>query len=85
VKQRPLILLAEDSKVQARMISMVLNRYNFDVEVATNGEMALELFRANPKYDLILMVHAHLLLNQINSSFVGRDDARYEHVEFHHL
>jgi len=55
VKHRPLILLAEDSKIQARMISMVLNRYNFDVEVATNGEMALEMFRANPKYDLILM------------------------------
>jgi CheY-like chemotaxis protein len=54
-KTRPLILLAEDSKVQARMISLVLNRYNFDVEVATNGEMALEMFRGNPKYDLILM------------------------------
>jgi CheY-like chemotaxis protein len=37
------------------MIGMVLNRYNFDVEVATDGEMALEMFRANPKYDLILM------------------------------
>ncbi len=57
VKTRPLILLAEDSKIQARMITMVLNRYNFDVEVATNGEMALEMFRENPKYDLILMVH----------------------------
>jgi len=34
---------------------MVLNRYNFDVEIAVNGEMALEMFRANPKYDLILM------------------------------
>jgi len=55
VKHRPLILLAEDSKIQARMISMVLARYNFDVEIATNGEMALEMFRANPKYDLILM------------------------------
>jgi len=54
-KTRPLILLAEDSKTQARMITMVLNRYNFDVEVATNGEMALEMFRANPRYSLILM------------------------------
>jgi len=55
VKQRPLILLAEDSKIQARMITMVLNRYNFDVEVASNGEMALEMFRENPKYSIILM------------------------------
>jgi len=55
MKVKPLILLAEDSKIQARMISMVLHRYNFDVEVATNGEMALNMFRANPKYDLILM------------------------------
>jgi len=54
-KTRPLILLAEDSKIQARMISMVLNRYNFDVEVAGNGEEALEMFRATPKYSLILM------------------------------
>ncbi|PRP83572.1 hypothetical protein PROFUN_09121 [Planoprotostelium fungivorum] len=54
-KVRPLILLAEDSKVQARMIGMVLQRYNFDVQVAADGEMALEMFRANPRYDLILM------------------------------
>lgn len=56
MKTRPLILLAEDSKIQAKMISMVLNRYNFDVEIATNGEMALEMFRSNPRYNLILMV-----------------------------
>eukprot|EP01117_Protostelium_nocturnum_P020527 TRINITY_DN9278_c0_g1_i1.p1 TRINITY_DN9278_c0_g1~~TRINITY_DN9278_c0_g1_i1.p1 ORF type:complete len:402 (-),score=89.21 TRINITY_DN9278_c0_g1_i1:140-1345(-) len=54
-KVRPLILLAEDSKVQARMIGMVLSRYNFDVQYATDGEKALEMFRENPKYDLILM------------------------------
>jgi len=54
-KVRPLILLAEDSKVQARMIGMVLQRYNFDVQVAADGEMALEMFRANPRFDLILM------------------------------
>eukprot|EP01118_Nematostelium_gracile_P000593 TRINITY_DN10655_c0_g1_i1.p1 TRINITY_DN10655_c0_g1~~TRINITY_DN10655_c0_g1_i1.p1 ORF type:complete len:366 (+),score=56.53 TRINITY_DN10655_c0_g1_i1:50-1147(+) len=54
-KARPLILLAEDSPVQARIIRMVLERYNFDVEIAANGEMALEMFRANPNYDLILM------------------------------
>eukprot|EP01119_Soliformovum_irregulare_P025569 TRINITY_DN9511_c0_g1_i1.p1 TRINITY_DN9511_c0_g1~~TRINITY_DN9511_c0_g1_i1.p1 ORF type:complete len:372 (-),score=74.38 TRINITY_DN9511_c0_g1_i1:74-1189(-) len=54
-KTRPLILLAEDSKFQARMISMVLQRYNFEVEVATNGLEALEKFRENPRFDLILM------------------------------
>lgn len=62
-KTRPLILLAEDSKVQARMISLVLNRYNFDVEIATDGEMALEMFRANPRYDLILMVRTQPVLH----------------------
>jgi CheY-like chemotaxis protein len=56
VKHRPLILLAEDSKVQARIITMILNRYNFDVEIATNGEIALQKFRTFPKFDLVLMV-----------------------------
>jgi len=54
-KTRPLILLAEDSKVQARMIGMVLQRYNFDVQVASDGGVALDMFRANPRFDLILM------------------------------
>jgi two-component system sensor histidine kinase BarA len=51
-----LILLAEDNKIQAKLISMVLHRYNFDIEVAPDGKIALDMFRSNPKYDLILMV-----------------------------
>jgi len=54
-KQRHLILLVEDSFVQSRLIKMVLYRYNFDVELAIDGEQALNMFKANPKYDLILL------------------------------
>ena len=52
-----MILLVEDSKLQARMIGMVLNRYNLDVEIANNGEEALAKFKSKEgKYDLVLMV-----------------------------
>lgn len=64
------MLLAEDNQIQARMISLVLSRYNFAVEIASNGKEALERYQTstqkNPSrkrhsepakkpYDLILM------------------------------
>jgi CheY-like chemotaxis protein len=55
VQKRPLVLLAEDNKLQARMITMVFNRYNFDVEVAKDGADALALFKDNRGFDLVLM------------------------------
>jgi CheY-like chemotaxis protein len=52
---RPLVLLAEDGQVQARIIRMVLEKNNFAVELANDGKMALEMFTSAPKYDLIVM------------------------------
>jgi CheY-like chemotaxis protein len=56
VKARPLILLAEDNKLQARMISDILKRYHFEVEAAPNGEVAYQMFRKKTKYDLVMLV-----------------------------
>jgi PleD family two-component response regulator len=55
--KRSLILLAEDSAIQARIIEKLLTRYNFEVEVSANGESALERYQQDPtKYAIILMV-----------------------------
>jgi CheY-like chemotaxis protein len=52
---RPLVLLAEDNPMQAKLIKMVFNRHNFDVELATNGQMALDMYRSNPNYEIVVM------------------------------
>lgn len=53
---RPVVLLAEDDRVQQKIISRTLLRYNFDVDIADNGEIALEMYKKHSnKYSLILM------------------------------
>ena len=48
------VLVADDSKVMLRIIINVLSRLKIlDVDIALDGELALELFHKN-KYDLIL-------------------------------
>lgn len=54
IERRPRILLAEDSKSQQKSIESLLKRFNFDVEIASDGLKALEMFTRN-RYDLILM------------------------------
>lgn len=62
VISKPVVLLAEDDKVQQKIITRTLQRYNFDVEVAENGEIAFEMYkRDSDKYSLILMVYVFFL------------------------
>jgi len=50
------ILLVEDNPVNQKMTSLMLSKAGYCVEVAGNGEEALELFKKSPDgYDLILM------------------------------
>lgn len=42
--------------MQAKLIKMVLTRHNFDVEIACNGLMALDMYRTNSSYEIIVMV-----------------------------
>lgn len=50
------ILLVEDNATNALIGARVLRRKNFQVDIAQNGKIALDMFRSNPDlYKLILM------------------------------
>ncbi|MDR0853706.1 MAG: response regulator [Clostridiales Family XIII bacterium] len=49
-------LLAEDIEINAEIILTLLESTELDIEIATNGAIALEKYQANPeKYDIIFM------------------------------
>lgn len=48
------VLLAEDNKVNQQLTKNILEKKGFQVDVANNGDEAIELFRMR-KYNLILM------------------------------
>lgn len=54
---RKRILVAEDNQINAEIAKTLLESKNFHVEVAANGQKALELYAQNPAhyYDAILM------------------------------
>ena len=47
-------LLCEDNEVNVKVASMILKRLNFDIDVAENGQEALNKF-LHVKYDIIFM------------------------------
>ena len=49
------ILLAEDNKINVKVMRKILSRYPCKVEVACNGVEAIEMARTGGKWDLILM------------------------------
>lgn len=48
------ILLAEDNRINQRIASLTFNMMGISIEIASNGQEALEMYRQN-KYDLIIM------------------------------
>lgn len=48
------VLLCEDNEVNMKVASMILKRFNLDIDYAENGQEALNKFR-HIKYDLIFM------------------------------
>jgi len=48
------ILLAEDNWINQRIATITLNRLGVSIDIASNGQEALDMYRKN-KYDLILM------------------------------
>lgn len=48
------ILLAEDNELNQILAKRVLNNFGFDVEIAENGKIAVEMFKEKD-YDIILM------------------------------
>ena len=76
------VLLAEDTVVNAEIMVMLLNMKRMDVDVAENGQIAVEMFLKHPEgyYDAILMDMRMPVMDgleatrQIRAS--GRPDAR---------
>ena len=48
------ILLVEDNELNQRLMKISLQRYNYDVAIAENGLVGVQMFKIN-KFDLILM------------------------------
>lgn len=50
----PKILLVEDEKIISEPFGIILRAHSFDLDIATNGQEALDLCKKN-SYDLILL------------------------------
>lgn len=48
------ILLAEDNKINQRIASLTFNMMGVSIDIASNGQEALEMYRQK-QYDLIMM------------------------------
>ena len=72
-KKKLCVLLAEDSKVNARVNKTVLTKQKFDVEVAENGKVALEMYKERHYYDIILMDIHMPVMNGLESSRLIRE------------
>ncbi|EGG16809.1 hypothetical protein DFA_07787 [Cavenderia fasciculata] len=77
VKHRPLVLLVEDNPFQVKLITRIFTRHNFEVEVASNGRMAVEMYKnANYKYELILMDIIMPIMDGLTATMLLRDFER---------
>jgi signal transduction histidine kinase/CheY-like chemotaxis protein len=68
VVSRPLrILVAEDNTVNQHMIRAILNKLNHSIEIAENGQSAIELFNASD-FDIILMDIRMLVMDGLEAT-----------------
>jgi CheY-like chemotaxis protein len=61
------VLIVEDNDLNAKFAEIVLKKYNFKVDFATNGSLAIEKF-LKYDYDLILMDIQMPLMNGIETT-----------------
>ena len=61
------ILVAEDNLINQKVAMMNLKQMGHDVEIAVNGRMAVEMFKAG-NYDVILMDLQMPVLDGINAT-----------------
>ena len=72
------ILVVDDNPVNRRVASLILARAGYPVDVAEDGQVALDRIDAEPPYDLVLMdVHMPRLDGFAATARIrGRDDAK---------
>jgi PAS domain S-box-containing protein len=66
------ILLAEDNKVNQLFASELINEWGAELDIADNGQIALELFQKN-HYDIILMDIQMPVLDGIDATHIIRN------------
>jgi len=70
------ILLAEDNLVNQKLAVKILEKYGHTVEIAENGSLAVDAFRArvqrNRPFDIILVRVIPSALNTLTSFVLGR-------------
>ncbi len=80
VDHRLRILIVEDNDLNAKFAEIVLKKYNFKVDFATNGTLAIEKFLKRD-YDLILMDIQMPLMNGIETTLEIRKYEKQLSVE----
>jgi len=66
-KDRLNVLIVEDNDLNAKFAEVILKKFNFNIDFATNGTIAIERF-LNNFYDLILMDIQMPLMNGIEAT-----------------
>lgn len=75
------LLLVEDNAVNQRVVLAMLRKKGFCIEVASNGQEALDMLnRTEQPYDLILMDVQMPVLDGLETTRIVRRDSRWAHL-----
>ncbi len=72
------ILIAEDNREQQMLITMLMNDWDYDFDIASNGRKAVELAKTNKgEYDLCLMDIDMPVMNGFEATKIMRREMKY--------
>ncbi len=76
------VLVVEDNELNAEIISIILKQYGLEVEIATNGEEAVNMFNASTLnyYDIIFMDIMMPIMNGLDATQKIRTLERADHL-----
>ena len=74
------LLLVEDNAINQRVVLAMLRKKGYTLEVANNGQEALDRMAASEPYDLILMDVQMPVLDGLETTRVIRADPRWAHL-----
>jgi len=61
------VLVVEDNKTNQMLITLILDEFGLEYEIANNGQEAVEMFIKEPDYDIILMDENMPVMNGIEA------------------
>lgn len=76
------VLVAEDNDLNAKFLSAILKRLNYNIDLAINGKICVEKFLEND-YDLILMDIQMPVMNGLDTTVEIRKLEQQMEVENH--